>query len=90
MKEVGTIGTLGIPMTIPPEAPARLVGIDGWTTWLAGVKGIVGMLDLGELTRGGSTPSARMAEVKMKELSHALDIIFPKGTLIMGGLKGRT
>ena len=29
MKEVGTIGTLGIPMTIPLEAPARLVGAGG-------------------------------------------------------------
>ena len=27
VKEVGIVGTLGIPVTIPPEAPARLVGI---------------------------------------------------------------
>ena len=35
------------------------------------------MLDLGELTEGGSTPSARMAEVKTKEISPAVDIILP-------------
>ena len=29
VKEVGTIGALGIPVTIPLEAPARLVGISG-------------------------------------------------------------
>ena len=29
LKEVGTIGTLGIPVTIPPEAPSRLVGASG-------------------------------------------------------------
>ena len=28
-KEVGTVGTLGIPMTIPLEAPARLMGASG-------------------------------------------------------------
>ena len=78
-KEVGTVGTLGIPVTIPLEAPARLVGTGSWTTRLAGVNGVVGMLDLGLLTGGGSTPSAGMAEVKMKELSPALDIIFPQG-----------
>ena len=46
------------------------------------------MLDLGVLTEGGSTPSARMVEVKMKELSPALDIILPIGIPIMGGSKG--
>ena len=89
-KEVGTIGTLGTPVTIPPEAPARLGGTDGWTTRLVGVNGVVGMLDLGVLTRGGSTPSAGMAEVKMKEISPALDIILPIGTPITSGSKGRT
>ena len=88
VKEVGTVGTLGIPVTIPPEAPARLVGTSGWTTRLARVKGVVGMLDLGVLTWGGSTPSAEMVEVTMKELSPALDIILPTGTPIMGGSKG--
>ena len=29
VKEVGTVGTLGIPVTIPLEAPARLVGTSG-------------------------------------------------------------
>ena len=48
------------------------------------------MLDLGVLTGGGSTPSAGMAEVKMKELSPALDIILPIGTPITGESKGRT
>ena len=89
-KEVGTIGTLGIPVTIPIESPTRLVGTGGWTTRLGGFKGIVGMLDLGVLTEGGSTPSAGMDEVKMKELSPALDIIPPTGTPMMGGQKGRT
>ena len=28
-KEVGTVGTLGIPVTIPPKAPAKLVGAGG-------------------------------------------------------------
>ena len=59
--------------------------IDSWTTQLAGVKGVVGMLDLGVLTEGGSTSSTRMAKVKMKELSPALDIILPTGTPITGG-----
>ena len=40
------------------------------------------MLDLGVLIGGGITPSAGMAEVKMKELSPALDIILPTGTPI--------
>ena len=83
-KEVGTVGTLGILVTIPLEAPARLGGTKGWTTWLARVNGIIGMLDLGLLTGGGRIPSAGMAEVKMKEISHALDIILPAGTPIMG------
>ena len=48
------------------------------------------MLDLGEPTRGGRTPSVGMAEVKMKELSPALEIILPTGTPITGGSKGRT
>ena len=62
---------------------------DGWTTWLAGVKGIVGMLDLGALTEGGSTPSTAVAEVETKELSPTVDIILPIGTPITGGSKGR-
>ena len=66
VKEVGIVGTLGIIVTIPPKEHARPVGTGGWTTWLARVKGIVGMLYLGVLTGGGSTPSAGMAEVKMK------------------------
>ena len=84
-KEVGIVGTLGIPVTIPPEAPARLVGTGGWTTQLVGVKGIVGMLVLGVLTRGGSTPLARAAKVKVKELSPTVDIILPTVTPITGG-----
>ena len=28
-KEVGIVGTLGIPVTLPPEAPARLMGANG-------------------------------------------------------------
>ena len=64
VKEEGMVGILGIPVTMSPKAPARLVGTGDWTTWLAGVNGIVGMLDLGALTEGGSTPSARNAEVK--------------------------
>ena len=87
-KEVGNVGTLGIPVTIPLEAPTRLGGIGGWTTRLA--EDVVGMLDLGEPTEGGRTPSVGMAEVKMKELSPTLDIILPTGTSIMGGSKGRT
>ena len=89
-KEVGTIGTLGIPMTIPPEALGRLGGTGGWTTRLTGVDSVVGMPDLGVLIEGGSTPSSAMAEVKMKELSPALDIIPPIGTPMMGGQKERT
>ena len=46
------------------------------------------MLVLAALTEGGSTPSPRAAEVKVKELSPAVDIIFPTGTPIMGGSKG--
>ena len=65
-KEEGIIGILGIPVTMSPEAPARLVGTGGWTTWLAGVNGIVGMLDLGAFIGGGSTPSASRAGVKKK------------------------
>ena len=87
-KEVGTVGTLGILVTIPPEAPARIGGTGGWTTRLTRVKGVVGMLYLGVLIGGGSTPSAGMAEVKMKELSPALDIILPIGRPITGGSKG--
>ena len=41
VKEVGTVGTLGILVTIPPETPARLVGTGGWTTRLTGVKGVL-------------------------------------------------
>ena len=68
-KEEGTVGILGILVTMSLEAPARLVGSDDWTTQLAGVNGIVGMLDLGALTGGGSTPLAEKAKVKEKELS---------------------
>ena len=66
VKEEGRVGILGIPITMSPEAPARLVGIGSWTTWLTGVKGIVGMLDVGALIGGGSTPSVGKAEVKAK------------------------
>ena len=90
LKEVGTVGTLGILVTIPPEAPARLVGTGGWTTRLAGVNGVVGMLDLGALTGGGSTPSTGKTEVKSKELSPVVDIILPTGTPKIGESKGLT
>ena len=46
------------------------------------------MFFLGVLTGGGSTPSAGAAEVKVKELSPAVDIIMPTGTPITGGSKG--
>ena len=81
---------LGIPVTILLEEPAKLVGASGWTTRLARVNGVVGILVLGVPTEGGSTPSARADEVEVKEISPAVDIILPKGTPIMGGLKGRT
>ena len=29
VKEVGTVGTLGIPVIIPPKSPTRLVGSGG-------------------------------------------------------------
>ena len=61
-----------------------------WTTRLAGVNGVVGMLDLGVLTRGGSTPSVGMAEVKTKEISPTVDIILPIGTPKTGESKGLT
>ena len=89
-KEEGTVGILGIPVTMSLEALARLVGTGSWTTRLAGVNGIVGMLDLGEITEGGSTPSATMAEVKTKELSPTVDIILPIGTPKIGESKGLT
>ena len=89
-KEVGTEGTLGILVTIPPEVPAKFVGAGGWTTWLARVKGVAGILVLGAPTGGGGTPSAEAAEVEVEELSPVVDIILPKGTPITGGLKGWT
>ena len=89
-KEEGTVGILGIPVTMSPEAPARLMGTSGWTTRLAGVNGVVGMLDLGVLTMGGSTPSVGKAEVKEKELSPIVDIILPIGTPKIGESKGLT
>ena len=46
-KEVEAEGTLGIPVTTPPEVPTKFVEAGGWTTWLVGVKGIVGILVLG-------------------------------------------
>ena len=47
------------------------------------------MLDLGALTGGGSTPSARMDEMKTKELFPTVDIILPIGTPITSGSKGQ-
>ena len=73
-----------------PEAPTRLVGTDGWTTQLAGVNGVVGMLDLGALTRGGSTPSTGRVEVNTKGLSSAEDMTLPTGTPSTGESKGLT
>ena len=90
MKEEGTVGILGIPVTMPPEAPARLMGTGGWTTQLSGVKGVEGILDLGALTGGGSTPSTGMAEVNTKEISLTEDIILPRGTPKIGESKGLT
>ena len=90
VKEEGIVGKLGIPVTMSPEAPARLVGTGGWTTQLAGVNGIVGMLDLGALIGGGSTPSARTTEVNTKELSPVEDIILPTGTPKIVESKGLT
>ena len=89
-KEEGMVGILGIPVTISPEVPARFEWTDGWTTRLAGVKGVEGILDLGELTEGGSTPSTETAEVDTKELSPTKDIILPTGTPKMGESKGLT
>ena len=66
VKEEGIVGILGIPVTMSPKGPAGLVGTAGWTTRIARVNGVVGMLDLGALTGGGTTPSARMVEVKKK------------------------
>ena len=81
-------GTLGIPVTIPPKAPTRLVGASGWSTRLAGVKAILGILVLREPTGGGGTPSSRATEVEVEELSPVVDISFHRGTLITGELKG--
>ena len=50
----------------------------------------MGMLDLGALTGGGSTPLAGMAELKTKELFSAQDIILPTGTPKTGESKGLT
>ena len=55
-KEGEAEGTLGIPMTTPPEVPTTFVQFGGRTTRLAGVKGVVGMFSLGEPTGGGGTP----------------------------------
>ena len=46
------------------------------------------MLDLGALTGGGSTRSAEVVEVEIKDLSPAVDIILPTRTPIIGGSKG--
>ena len=81
-KEVETEGRLGILVTIPPEVPAILVEAGGLTTQLAGVKQVVDILALGELTGGGGTPSAGAAEVEVEVLSPALDISLPTGTPI--------
>ena len=89
-KEEGTVGILGILVTTSPEAPARIMGTDGWTTQLAAVNGIVGMLYLGALTGGGSTPSTRMDKVNTKELSSTEDIILPTGTPKISESKGLT
>ena len=48
------------------------------------------MIDLGELTVGGNTPLAEMAEVKTKEISPTEDIILPTGTPKIGESKGLT
>ena len=90
VKEEGTVGIIGIPVTMSPEAPTRIMGTGGWTTQLVGVNGIIGILDLGELTGGGSTPSAETDEVKTKEISPAVDIILPTGTPKTGESKGLT
>ena len=76
-KEVETKGTLGIPMTTPPEVPTTFVEASGRTTRLAGVKGVVGMFTLGEPTGEGHTPSARATEEEVEILSPALDISLP-------------
>ena len=90
VKEVEAEGTLGIPVTTPPEVPTTFMEADGWTTRLAGVKGVVGILVLGAPTGGGGTPSTGAAEVEVEGLSPALDISLPTGTPIKGELKGRT
>ena len=64
VKEVEIGGTLGIPVTTPTEVTTTFVEARGRTTRLAGVKGVVGMFSLGVPTRGGGTPSARVAEVE--------------------------
>ena len=68
-KEVGIVCTLGIPVTIPPEALAKFVGTGGQTTLLARVNGVVGILVLGAPTRGGGTPLAGAAEVEVEDFS---------------------
>ena len=65
-KEVETTGTLGIPVTTPLEVPTMFVEAGGWTTQLAGVNGVVGILVLGAPTRGGGTPSAGLTEVEVE------------------------
>ena len=78
-KEEGIVGILGILVTISPKVPARFEWTSGWTTRLTGVKGVEGILDIGALTGGGSTPSTGMAEVNTKGLSSVEDMILPTG-----------
>ena len=73
-----------------PEVPPRFEWTGGWTTRLAGVKGVEGKLDLGALTRGGSTPSTGRVEVNTKELSSTEYMILPTGTPNTGESKGLT
>ena len=46
------------------------------------------MFSLGAPTGRGGTPSARVVEVEVVELSRVIDISLPKGTPITGELKG--
>ena len=89
-KEGEAEGTLGIPLTTPPEVPTTFVEVGGRTTRLAGVKGVVGMFSLGVTTEGGGTPSTGVTEVEVEGLSLALDISMPTKTPIIGELKGQT
>ena len=87
-KEGEAKGTLVIPMTTPLEVPSTFVEAKGLTTRLDGVKGVAGIFFLGVPTRGGGTPSARIVEMRVEGLSHALDISLLTGTPIIGELKG--